>query len=196
MSDTKITNGDLAGITARAKVDIYEQIGKILHETREEAIYGRKREDGADWAKAAQARLKEELGIQWYRAGDEIPGGVDSNLVMAYVEDPPSFEIAESLNQIGALSCEHERSPCNTFCGVFRDPRTNRWAVIPMPWRLDWLARIARNVRHGQPFTPGPRLLALCGPERLTDEWFAQSESFAQRIDALRSRFIVTGAPP
>lgn len=182
MSNTKTTKGDLAGITARAQRDIYVEIGKIL--------YAGADADLATWAKRAQTRLREELGIQWYRGGEEIPGGVDSNLVMAYVEDPPSHEIALSLNASGALSCEHERSPCNTFCGVFKDPRNNRWAVIPTPWRLDWLARVARHVdaRHGAPRAPGPRLLELCGPERLTEKWYAESKPIFQRIAALLPR--------
>lgn len=174
MSETKITDGDLAGITARAKRDVYVEIGRILYET------GEGPRGSGQWAKAVQNRLRDELGIQLYRGGDEIPGGVDSNLVMSFVRDPESGKIASALNLTGAWTCECERNPCVSCCGVYLDKSVGGWRAIPQEWRLDWLATVTGM--HVPDRRPGPRLLELCGAERATPEWLAQSTSLISKL--------------
>lgn len=191
MSETKITDGDLAGITARAKRDVYVEIGRLLYETGGDAdanheVFGGEAADCAEWAKTVQTRLRDDLGIQLYRGGDEIPGGVDSNLVMAFVKDPPSTAIALALNLAGARTCECGRAPCMTWCGVYFDLSTSLWTVMPQEWRLDWLARI--SLMHAPGRRAGPRLLELCGPHRLAPEWLVQSTTVMDKIIAAGDR--------
>lgn len=60
-----------------------------------------------------------------------------------YVTDPPSDEIARSLNEANARTCVHDRNPCLLRCGVALGFGAIEWQPIPKDVRENWLAGLS-----------------------------------------------------
>ena len=76
----------------------------------------------------------------------------------SFVEDPPSAEIAEILNAVGADTCPHGRGFCQGQCGVYRMP-VNDGPYTEGRW--EWRVHTSLNRR----FWLYENLLILKAPE-------------------------------
>ena len=59
----------------------------------------------------------------------------------AFIENPPSQEIAKELNSRRTDVCGHGRNPCILRCGVRKEYLAGvlKWRVIPIAQRRRWL---------------------------------------------------------
>ena len=95
----------------------------------------------------------------------------------SYVDDPPSAEIAEILNETGSSACPHGYEICVAWCGVKRGRA--RWVAIKPEAREAWLKR--------KSFTEWLKLYARKRRESI-DEHGSRSSSLLQRLKRAKGR--------